>query len=79
MPIKIPISFIPTLIVLAILFIIPYYFLSVLGETYGYDDRTRWFGKIFLSIDNKVALVILFYIIVGVVVWFSGVSLSLPW
>ena len=79
MPIKIPLSMVPTLIVLVVLFLVPYYFLSVLGQTYGYDDRTRWFGKYLLGPGDKAALVIVFYVIVGLVLWNFHISVSLPW
>jgi hypothetical protein len=74
MPIKVPITLVPTLIVLVILFIIPWYFLSVLGATYGYNDRTRWFGKYFLDPGDKAVLVIVFYIFVGLVISVLGFS-----
>jgi hypothetical protein len=54
-------------------------FFSALGETCGYDDRTRWIGKIFLPGENKVLMVIAVYVLIWLPFRYLGITVSLPW
>jgi len=77
--IPVPASLVLALVVLFILFIVPFLIFSYLGRILLRNPRTRRFGKYFIDTGNKVVMVIVFYLLAGLAVWLSGISLPRLW